>query len=210
MSHCIQQKAKRLTCCQIDSLSRWNRRQTVMWWACVSVGALRWALPGQTASLWLPVCVCVIVCGLCARVGASVLLCLSCLFMLQGLGEYRALLDPVTVSPLHPKPGPDASVVLPQRPLYMFAGFGFLIPDFNPTFTFLYCWPRFMAGWRLLSFKGWMHFDTSFGSDFSTRGTIKLSKSLSYKKRARKGQEERVSSNNACANQISQEWISCV
>ena len=34
-----------------------------MWWACVSVGAPRWALPGQTASLWLPVCVSVIVCG---------------------------------------------------------------------------------------------------------------------------------------------------
>lgn len=41
-----------------------------------------------------------------ACVGASALLCLSCLFTLQGSGDNRALLDPVTVSPLHPKSGP--------------------------------------------------------------------------------------------------------
>lgn len=114
-----------------------------------------------------------------ACVGASALLCLSCLFTLQGSGEYRALLDPVTVSPLHPKPRPSAPFVLPEWSLYLFAGFGFLIPDFNPTLTFLYCCQRFMAVWMLLSFRGWMLLDTSFGSDFSTRGTIKLSKILS-------------------------------
>ncbi len=58
-------------------------------------------------------------------------------------------------------------------------GLVFLMPDFNPTLTFLYCCQRFMAGWMPLSFKGWMLLDTSFGSDFSTRGTIKLSKILS-------------------------------
>lgn len=85
--------------------------------------------------LTLIACVCVCVCGFCACVSASALLCLSCLFMLQGLGEYRALLDPVTVSPLHPKSGPYASFVLPQWPLYMFAGFGFFNPGFQSHFN---------------------------------------------------------------------------
>lgn len=79
-------------------------------------------------------------CGLCACVGASALLCLSCLFTLQGSGEYRALLDPVTVSSLHPKPGPYASFVLPHSPLpplspYISAGFGFFNPGFQSHFN---------------------------------------------------------------------------
>lgn len=62
MSRCLWQRAKQLTCCQKDSLSRWKRRQAVMWWGCPQV---KLAQPGQTASLWLPVSVCEIVCGFC-------------------------------------------------------------------------------------------------------------------------------------------------
>lgn len=58
MGYRIQQKAKRLTCRQIDGLSRWNRRETVMWWAGVSVVALRWA-SARAGSLVLIACLCV-------------------------------------------------------------------------------------------------------------------------------------------------------
>lgn len=64
-------------------------------------------------------------------VGASALFCLSCLFTLQGSGEYRALLDPVTVSLFHLKPGPYASFVLLEWPAYGFAGLGFFNPGFQ-------------------------------------------------------------------------------
>lgn len=89
-----------------------------MWWGCVSVGALRWALPGQTASLWLPACVCRCLCP-----------ALSQLFVYAAgqLGENGALLDPVTVFPLHPKSGPCASFVLPQCCCF----FVFFIPNCN-------------------------------------------------------------------------------
>ena len=119
----------------------------------------------------LPVCVCVCVCDcvwFLVRVSVPLpLLCLSCLFTLQGSGENRALLDPVTVSPLRPKSGPFAAFVLPQRPPYMFAGFGLLIPDFNPTLNRLFTAVRDL--WRAerrCLFKGWMLLDTAFGFRF--------------------------------------------
>lgn len=157
-------KAKQLTCCQIDSLSWWNLRQTVMWWARVSVGALRWALPRQTASLWLLVCRC-----LCPA--------LSQLFVYAAgqFGENRALPDPVTVSPLHPKSGPRTSFVLPKCCCWFYPGFQSHISLF--FFFFYYC-QRFMVGWLWLSFNSWMLLVASFGSDFGTGGTIKLSKIL--------------------------------
>ena len=89
------------------------------------------------------VCVCVCVCGSCGCVGASAPLCLSCLFTLQGLGENRALLDPVTVSPLHPKSRPLCFFCAPSTATPPFIGlqslvlFFCLIQDFNPTSAFV-------------------------------------------------------------------------
>lgn len=81
----IKQRAKQPAYCQIDSLSRWNRRQAVMWWGCVSVGAPGPASPAWADCLPLIACLSVCVCGFC--VGASALLCLGCLFTLQASGE---------------------------------------------------------------------------------------------------------------------------
>ena len=177
----IKQRAKQPAHCQIDSLSRWNQRQAVMWWGCVSVGAPRRALPGQTASLWLPVSLCVrgIVCGFC--VGASALLCLGCLFTLQASGEH-SFAGSCYCIPAPPRIRTLRFFCAPwMAPVYTCSSSGFfffaLIPHLNPTLTFLVRCQRFMTDWMLLPFSSWMRPDTSLGPISAPEGQLNCQRS---------------------------------
>ena len=177
-----------------------------MWWARVSVRAWRGALVWADSDC------------LSACVGASALLCLSPLFMLRGSGDNRALLDPVTVFPLRPK------VWTLTGPMYIYCiSFFFFLVWFNPGFQSHFD-PFFFV---LLPFamKNLWHAErgcvlkagcslTLLSGPISVPGGLLNCLRCSVRKRGRGKDRKRGkagwSSNNAGANQISQEWISCV
>lgn len=84
-----------------------------------------------THSVIARLCLCDCVRFLCVCRAFAPALCLSYLFMLQGLGESGALLDLVTLFPFRPKHRPS-SFVLPEELLYTFATYVWVF--FNPTF----------------------------------------------------------------------------
>lgn len=191
-----------------------------MWWAGVSVGALRWALPGQTASVWLCVMwcfVCMCVC-VCTCVGASAL-SLSQLFVyaaglqrVEGFaGSCYCIRAPPKTWTLHfllcSLNWPQC-IRLQASFIYLFI----LIPDLNPTLAFLYCWQGFSAErdagvlWSVGA-----PLTLLLGSISAPGKPLSCLRSLVRNwEWGRDWSRSSGSSDNAYVNQISQEWISCV
>lgn len=143
----------------------------------------------QPAADCLSVCARFRVC-VCVWVGASALFFLSCLFTLQGPGDNGALLDPVTVSPLHPKTRPCASLCAPALYLWRLLS-PLLIPNFILALTLFLtavrdllqaeCGCLLKAGCSLTRLSG----------PISAPDGLLNCPRFSVRKRARKGQEAR-------------------